>query len=217
MADCSAVLGFWGLAPNSLRGLRPLRSNSRAKSVDEACCARGPKALCSSTPPTGPTSNAVVASQLPHHTSLRTGRERSKRHLADAKRAESGVHLPLRPSRQGSLLCLLSCRYKFAKRGSAHFANQSYADTKGGRPPGRNPGAASRSEQEIRESSAGLRYLSPNGWWYANKASTGSARTEFDERSLTTEFDVKAAAAPPRGLRAAQAGRPEESGTPART
>ena len=52
--DCSAVLGVWGLAPNSLRGLRPLRSDSRAKSVDEACCARGPKPLRSSTPPTGP-------------------------------------------------------------------------------------------------------------------------------------------------------------------
>src|SRR3982751_1384397 len=52
--DCSAVLGVWGLAPNSLRGLWPLRSDSRAKSVDEACCARGPKPLRSSTPPTGP-------------------------------------------------------------------------------------------------------------------------------------------------------------------
>ena len=39
------------------------------------------------------------------------------------------------PSRQGSLLCLLSCRYK-----------------KGGRPPGRNPGAASRSAQPPRQS-----------------------------------------------------------------
>jgi hypothetical protein len=57
MADCSAVLGVWGLAPNSLRGPWPLRSDSRAKSVDEACCARGPKPLCSSTPPTGPKSN----------------------------------------------------------------------------------------------------------------------------------------------------------------
>jgi len=56
-ADCSAVLGVWGLAPNSLRGLWPLRSNSRAKSVDEACCARGPKPLRSSTPPTGPKGN----------------------------------------------------------------------------------------------------------------------------------------------------------------
>src|SRR5204862_5866574 len=34
--DCSAVLVVWGLAPNSLRGLRPLRSNNRAKSVHEA-------------------------------------------------------------------------------------------------------------------------------------------------------------------------------------
>jgi hypothetical protein len=54
------------------------------------------------------------------------------------------------PRRLGSLLCLLSCRYK-----------------KGGRPPGRTPGAASRSEQEPRANSATsttLRYLSPNGW-----------------------------------------------------
>jgi len=35
-ADCSAVLGLWGLAPNSLRSLCSLRSNTRAKSVDEA-------------------------------------------------------------------------------------------------------------------------------------------------------------------------------------
>jgi len=35
-ADCSAVLGVWGLAPNSLRGLRPLRSDNRAKSVVDA-------------------------------------------------------------------------------------------------------------------------------------------------------------------------------------
>ena len=97
MADCSAVLGLWGLAPNSLRGLRPLRSNSRAKSEDEACCARGPKALRSSTPPTGPKSNAVVASQHPN-ASLRIGRELSDASSCDAQRAESGVHLPLRTS-----------------------------------------------------------------------------------------------------------------------
>jgi hypothetical protein len=183
-ADCAAVLGLWGLAPNSLRGLWPLRSDSRAKSVDEACCARGPKPLRSSTPPTGPKSNAVVASQLPIHASLRLGKaklspwsrceasriwrssppsdELSSAGLCGARvsahqQLTSGGCLnvvsaanvvssarpakteqrkaalaPRGPSRQGSLLCLLSCRYK-----------------KGGRPPGRNPGAASRSEQVI--------------------------------------------------------------------
>jgi hypothetical protein len=58
------------------------------------------------------------------------------------------------PRRLGSLLCLLSCRHKFAKRGSAHFAKRSYADTKVGRLPGRNPGAASRSEQEHQREAA---------------------------------------------------------------
>jgi hypothetical protein len=80
MADCSAVLGFWGLAPNSLRSLRSLRSDSRAKSVDEACCARGPKPLCSSTPPTGPKRNTVVASQLPYP-HLASHRARAKRRV----------------------------------------------------------------------------------------------------------------------------------------
>ena len=42
-ADYSVVLGFWGLAPNSLRGLWPLRSDSRAKSVDEARCRARPQ------------------------------------------------------------------------------------------------------------------------------------------------------------------------------
>jgi len=177
MADCSAVLGFWGLAPNSLRGLRPLRSDSRAKSEYEACFARGPKPLRSSTPPTGPKSNTVVASQL-SHASLHIGRAKrraivrcgasriwcssppsdelsstglcgarfsahqqltSRRLSERSERSELGAAAkteqrkaalaPRGPSRQGSLLCLLSCRHK-----------------KVGRPPGRNPGAASRSE-----------------------------------------------------------------------
>jgi len=42
---------------------------------------------------------------------------------------------------------------------------------------GAHPDAASRSEQPPRKSNTRLRYLSPNGCGYANKASTGSART----------------------------------------
>jgi len=42
-ADCSAVLGVWDLAQNSLRGLRPMRSDNRAKSVDEACLRTRPQ------------------------------------------------------------------------------------------------------------------------------------------------------------------------------
>jgi len=42
---------------------------------------------------------------------------------------------------------------------------------------GAYPDAASRSEPEIRESRTRLRYLSPNGRWCANEASTGSGRT----------------------------------------
>jgi len=200
-ADCSAVLGVWGLAPNSLRGLRPLRSDNRANSVHEACCARGPKPLRSSTPPTGPKSNSVVASQLSLSHRARAKRASScrcearriwcssppsdelssaglcsgarsalreltsrgclsavsKANAASSARAakteQRKVALVQRgPRRQGSLLCLLSCRYKFAKRGSAHFAKQSYADTKGGRLPGRKPGATSRGEQDQRKS-----------------------------------------------------------------
>ena len=183
-ADCSAVLGVWGLAQNSLRALRALRSDSRAKSVDEACCARGPKPLRSSTPPTGPKSNTVVASQLslstPRFASARSDRCSSRRCAArriwcssppsdelssaglcgarvsahqqltsggclnavsaanevssarPAKSEQRKAALATRgPRRQGSLLCPLSCRYK-----------------KVGRLPGRNPGAASRSEQD---------------------------------------------------------------------
>ena len=83
------------------------------------------------------------------------GREAGVRSLGEAKLGahqrrpcSQGSPRTARAEEAGSFLCLLSCRHKFAKRGSAHFAKQSYADTKGGRPPGRTPGAASRSEQD---------------------------------------------------------------------
>ena len=47
-AGCPVVLGLVAPLRNSLRGLRPLRSNIRNGSVDEARCARGPRALRSS-------------------------------------------------------------------------------------------------------------------------------------------------------------------------
>jgi hypothetical protein len=50
-AGCPAVLGLGAPAPNSLRELRSLRSNSRAESDVVARCARGPRALRSSAPP----------------------------------------------------------------------------------------------------------------------------------------------------------------------
>jgi len=247
-ADCSAVLGVRGPRQTHFVRYAHCVQTNGAKSVHEACCARGPKPLRSSTPPTGPKSNTVVCfANFPCHTSLRIGcdgvaepwrrcearcdwcssppsdelsstglcgarasalRELTSRRLSErserSERSELGAAAKTEqrkaalaqqgPRRQGSLLCLLSCRYKFAKRGSAHFAEQSYADTKGGRLPGRNHGAASRSEQDshahagtngagLRSAAGGpcpepRRRVSLNGGWCASKASTGSARTD---------------------------------------
>jgi hypothetical protein len=47
-AGCPAVLGLQAPTPNSLRALRPLRSDSGAESVEVARCARGPEPLRSS-------------------------------------------------------------------------------------------------------------------------------------------------------------------------
>jgi len=71
----------------------------------------------------------------------------------------------------------LLAKQKFAQRGFAHFAQRSYANTKVTALSGAHPDAASRSEQPPRKSNTRLRYLSPNGCGYANKASTGSGRT----------------------------------------
>ena len=70
--DCSAVLGVRG--PRRTRYVRCAHAaqTNVAKSEDKACCARGPKPLRSSTPPTGPKSNTVVASQLPLSTPMRS-------------------------------------------------------------------------------------------------------------------------------------------------
>jgi hypothetical protein len=47
-AGCPAVLGLQAPTPNSLRALRPLRSDSGVESALDARCARGPEALCAS-------------------------------------------------------------------------------------------------------------------------------------------------------------------------
>jgi len=63
------------LARNSLRGLRPLRSDNRPKSEDEGA-ARPCKALRSSTAQKGPKSNTVVCfANFPCPSSLRIGRD----------------------------------------------------------------------------------------------------------------------------------------------
>jgi len=175
------------LAQNSLRGLRPLRSNSCAKSDNEGAARllQSPVLLDGSQGPQEQCGRCFAT--FPVNASLRIGANGVMRHQADAKRGRlvfvspfgrAEQHRALRgarsahphltsggclnaaaagrvvssarpakteqrkaalaqrgPSRQGSLLCLLSCRYK-----------------KGGRPPGRNPGAASRSEQAQRQS-----------------------------------------------------------------
>jgi hypothetical protein len=59
----------------------PLRQTARSQLTKRAD-ARGPKALRSSTPPTGPKSNAVVASQHPIDASLRLGASEATRHRA---------------------------------------------------------------------------------------------------------------------------------------
>jgi hypothetical protein len=139
VADCSAVLGVWGLAPNSLRGLWPLRSDSRAKSVDEACCARGPKPLRSSTPPTGPKSNAVVASQLPHP------------RLASHRASEATRHRAMRS--EPSLVFFspsdeLSSAGLCGARDSAHQELTSRRlSERSGRRPRSELGAAAKTEQ----------------------------------------------------------------------
>ena len=176
---------------NSLRGLRPLRSNSRPKSVVDAHCARPAKPCAPRRLRRGPKSNTSLAAQAFHQrlaspwqgeaepikpmrseagwcssppsdelrgTGLCGARvsahqQLTSRHLfecgersersefgAAAKTEQRKAALAQRgPRRLGSLLCPLSCRYK-----------------KVGRPPGRTPGAASRSGQEQRQSAQGF-------------------------------------------------------------
>ena len=95
---------------------------------------------CSSPPSDELSSAGLCGARVSAHPQLTSRRlsersERSERSElgAAAKTEQRKAALAQQgPSRQGSLLCLLSCRYK-----------------KGGRPPGRNPGAASRSEQAV--------------------------------------------------------------------
>ena len=65
-ADCSVVLGLCGSRPTHYASFARCVQTGGAKSVNEARCARTPKALRSSTAHKGPKSNAVVASQLPN-------------------------------------------------------------------------------------------------------------------------------------------------------
>ena len=144
---------------------------------------------CSSSPSDELSSTGLCGARFSAHPLLTSGgclnavsKANKVSSARPAKSEQRKVALaPRGPRRQGSLLCLLSCRYKFAKRGSAHFAQQSYADTKGGRLPGRNPGAASRSEQEphahagTTTNGAGFRYLSPNGRRHAMTQHTQGA------------------------------------------
>jgi len=76
-ADCSAVLGVWGLAPNSLRGLRPLRSDNRAKSVDEARYRSRPQtpALLDASHGAQEQYGRSASPNIPCPISLRIGRE----------------------------------------------------------------------------------------------------------------------------------------------
>jgi len=99
----------------------------------------------------------------------------------------------------------LLAKQKFAQRGVAHFAQRSYANTKVTALSGAHPDAASRSEQEIRESRTRLRSaagepcpeprrrVSPNGWGHAHKASTGSARTDGAEWPGTKQASTSSA------------------------
>ena len=82
-ADGSAVLGVWGLAQNSLRALWALRSNSRAKSVDEARLRARPQtpALLDASHGAQEQYGRCFAT-FPVHTSLRIGRN------GDAQQAE---------------------------------------------------------------------------------------------------------------------------------
>jgi len=222
-ANCSAVLGVWGLAQNSLRGLRPLRSDNRAKSVVDARLRARPQtpvlldashgaqeqygrllrklslskprfasarsARCSScrcaarriwctSPPSDELSSAglcsCVRSTLRNLTSRRLSERRER-----SEQSELGASCKDRAA-QGSP------RIARAEEAGSLSLPPFFVDTKkGGRPPGRNPGAASRSEQDSHAhagtNGAGLRYLSLSGRWCA-KAS-GGAKQAMTQRT----------------------------------
>ena len=89
--DCSAVLVLWVPRQTRFAACGRCAQTNVAKSDDEACCARGPKPLRSSTPPTGPKSDTVVCcANFPVHVSLRLGAQRDA-HLAMRSEPSGGV------------------------------------------------------------------------------------------------------------------------------
>jgi hypothetical protein len=203
------------LAPNSLRGLRPLRSDKRRE-------VRG---------------RSVLRTQLqsPALLSSSEGGDEHQIRLASHRLHGLGYALPMRSEACGSLrsndrialgprgwrrgaqgfgAARVSAHQQLTSRRLSERRERSEQSEFGarpqtpstaeqsasGRPPpsgppffayflsgkrkkvsrlsGRHPDTASRSEQKP-HANAGtrLRYLSPNGRWYANQASTGSART----------------------------------------
>ena len=143
--DCSAVLGLCSVAPNSLRSLCSLRSNSRAKSVDEGAARplQSP-ALLDATH--GAQEQHGRSLREPPHASLRLGAAyRAMRSEPSGEEIAAGVrpadvawrrqvascHLAARPN--GKRLCF----------GYFHLARQMKVT----RPPGRNPGSG-RTQRE---------------------------------------------------------------------
>ena len=178
VADCSVVLGVWGLAPNSLRGLRPLRSDSRAKSVDEARYRARPQtpALLDATHGAQEQYGRLLrkhphprlppprrqGAQRPEASKRRCAARRAVGYLeqvfrgpmyfsSDKSRKEAAEAVQQR----GKRLCFgyfHLTRQMFAQREFAHFAQRSYANTKVTRSPGRLPGApAGRQKKHPRE------------------------------------------------------------------
>jgi len=188
------------LTPNSLRGLGPLRSNNRAKLVNEArwrALLQSPALLSSSE---GGDEHQI---RLASHR-----RDEHRARGADAKRGVDRESLrskrlycswgPSEPSRSAGL-CRGAKRLRPLTSGGCLNAAAAGRVVSSARPAktehhravgprltgeggrlffgdfllakqkkvtalsGAHPDAASRSEQEIRESSTGLRYLSPNG------------------------------------------------------
>jgi hypothetical protein len=127
------------------------------------CVPKRSEAGWCSSPPSDELSSAGLCgsarSAHPHLTSgsclnaAAAGRVVSSARPAKTEQRKAAL-APRGPRRQGSLLCLLSCRHKLAKWGSAHFAKQSYADTKVGRLPGRTPGADGQARQKYQREAA---------------------------------------------------------------
>jgi len=123
----------------------PRCASARAKRASSCRC-EARRIWCSSSPSDELSSAGLCGARVSAHPQLTSGgclnavsvaNEVSSARPAKSEQRKAAL-APRGPSRQGSLLCLLSCRYK-----------------KGGRPPGRNPGAASCSEQEVRKSGHG--------------------------------------------------------------